>query len=35
MEDLYDALTRINPSLPLDVIDSAIFNLQNDELLDN
>ncbi len=29
MDDLYESLTNINPTLPLDVIDSAIFNLQH------
>ena len=29
MEDLYESLMRINEDLPLEVIDSAIFNLQN------
>lgn len=29
MEELYESLTRINKDLPLDVIDSAIFNLQH------
>ncbi len=29
MGALYESLARINPNLPLDVIDSAIFNLQN------
>lgn len=27
--DLYESLTRINPNLSLDVIESAIFNLEN------
>lgn len=29
MDELYQSLARINKDLPLDVIDSAIFNLQN------
>ena len=29
MEELYSSLARINKNLPLDVIDSAIFNLQH------
>ncbi len=29
MEDLYESLMRINKDLPLEVIESAIFNLQN------
>ena len=29
MEDLYESLMRINGDLPLEVIESAIFNLQN------
>lgn len=31
MEELYSSLVRINKDLPLDVIESAIFNLQNIE----
>lgn len=29
MDDLYESLARLNPELPLDVIDKAMFNLQH------